>query len=167
MDSAFGPDDLFALLGWLNPHMEEMSVTQILALLRLSRWDATTFIRLFPVLARQVRTVTAERSDLRNAILSTWENYFPVNPSDAVLAFYCGVVLLELQFFEEAFSMFKQSQELLGCSAATSYNLDLCSQGLGRSKEALAHMVEACRQDPAFDPAWLARRKLEGEQAAG
>lgn len=167
VSSAFGPDDLFALLGWLNPHMEEMSVTQILALLRLSCWDATTFIRLFPVLARQVRAVTAERSDLRSAVLSIWENYFPVNPSDAVLVFDCGVILLELQFFEEAFSMFKQSQEVLGRSAATSYNLGLCCQGLSRPAEALIFMVEACQQDHAFEPARLARRKLEGEQAAG
>src|SRR5260370_34765316 len=54
--SAFGPDDLFALFAWLNPHMEGMSVPQILSLLRLTRWDPTTLLRLFPVLARQIRS---------------------------------------------------------------------------------------------------------------
>ena len=164
--SAIGPDDLFALLAWLNPHMEEMSVPQILALLRLSRWDPTTLVRLFPVLARQIRSAVAERNDLRNAVLLTWANHFPISPSDNVLAFYCGVILLELRFLEEGLSLFKQSQDLLGRSATTSYNLGLCSLGLGRTSEALAFMIEACDLDPAFEPARLMRGKLEDELAA-
>jgi SAM-dependent MidA family methyltransferase len=164
--SAIGPDDLFALLAWLNPHMEEMSVPQILALLRLSRWDTTTLVRLFPVLARQIRTVTAEREDLRKAVLLTWANHFPVSPSDDALAFYCGVILLELRFFEEGFSLFKQSEDLLGRSATTSYNLGLCALGFGRPTEALALMAEACDLDPGFEPARLLRRKLEDEPPA-
>jgi len=163
--SAIGPDDLFALLAWLNPHMEEMSVPQILALLRLSRWDPTTLVRMFPVLARQIRSAVAERNDLRNAVLLTWANHFPISPNDNVLAFYCGVILLELGFFEEGLSLFKQSQDLLGRSATTSYNLGLCSLGLGRTSEALAFMIEACDLDPAFEPARLMRGKLEGELA--
>jgi hypothetical protein len=161
--SALGPDDLFTLLAWLNPHMEEMSAPQILALLRLSRWDPTTLVRLFPVLARQIRSAVAERNDLRNAVLLTWANHFPISPSDNVLAFYCGVILLELRFFEEGLLLFKQSQDLLGRSATTSYNLGLCSLGLGRTSEAFAFMIEACDLDPAFEPARLMRGKLEDE----
>jgi hypothetical protein len=164
--SALGPGDLFALLAWLNPHMEEMSVPQILALLRLSRWDPTTLIRLFPVLARQIRNVSAERNDLRNAVLRTWANHFPVSPSDNILAFHCGVLLLEFRFFEEAISMFTHSQRLLGPSASNSYNLGLCFLGLGRSSEALTLMVEASDLDPAFESARLMRRKLEDERFA-
>ena len=163
--SAVGPDDLFALLAWLNPHMEEMSVPQILALLRLSRWDPTTLVRLFPVLARQIRSAVAERNDLRNAVLLTWANHFPIIPSDNVLAFYSGVILLELRFFDEALSLFRQSQDLLGRTSTTSYNLGLCSLGLGRTSEALTFMIEACDLDPAFEPARLMRGKLEDELA--
>ncbi len=163
--SAIAPDDLFALLAWLNPHMEEMSAPQILALLKLSRSDPTTLVRLFPVLARQVRSAVAERNDLRNAVLLTWANHFPISPSDNVLAFYCGVILLELRFFEEGLSLFKQSQDLLGRSATTSYNLGLCSLGLGRTSEAFQFMIEASDLDPAFEPARLMLRKLEDQQA--
>jgi tetratricopeptide (TPR) repeat protein len=163
--SAFGPDDLFALLAWLNPHMAEMSAPQILALLKLSRADPTTLVRLFAVLARQIRSAVAERNDLPNAVLLTWANHFPIRPSDNVLAFYCGVILLELRFFEEGLSLFKQSQDSLGRSATTSSNLGLCSLGLGRTSEALAFLIEACDLDPAFEPARLMRRKLEDEQA--
>jgi hypothetical protein len=162
--AAFGPDDLFTMLGWLNAHMEEMSVPQILATLRLTRWDCTALVRLFPVLARQLRTVSRERNDLRRAVLNTWANHYPINLGENILAFYCGVILLELRFFDDALSMFKASQEIFGRSAATSYNLGLCSIGLGRSAEALAFMVEACVLDPGFEPARLARLRLENEK---
>jgi hypothetical protein len=159
--AALSPDDLFALLAWLNPHMDVMSVPQILALLKLSRWDPTTFLRVFPVLARQLRNVSTERDDVRDAILLVSAHHFPISPSDNVLTFDCGVILLELRFFQDASSMFKQSQATLGPSAAVSYNLGLCAQGLGRSDEALALAIEACDLDAAFEPARLMRAKLE------
>jgi hypothetical protein len=158
---AFGTEDLFALLGWLNAHMEEMLVPQILAVLRLSRWDPTTFMRIFPVLGRQLRSVALERHDVRDAVLRTWANHYPVHPSENVLAFQCGVTLLELRFFAEAREMFRTSQRVLGPSASTSYNLGLCFQGLDRPADALACMVEACELDPKFEPARSSRQKLE------
>ncbi|HEY2115118.1 MAG TPA: SAM-dependent methyltransferase [Candidatus Angelobacter sp.] len=160
----FGPDDLFALMSWLNAHLEEVSVVQALALLRLTRWDTTALLRLFPVIARQLRTVSGERHDLRLAILNTWANHYPVSPAENLLAFNCGVILLELRFFAEALPLFKVSEQVLGRTATTSYNLGLCALGLGRSSDALAYMVEACDLDPSFEPARNSRARLEKEQ---
>jgi putative S-adenosyl-L-methionine-dependent methyltransferase len=165
--AGFGPDDLFALMSWLNAHLEEVSVLQALALLRLTRWDPTALVRLFPVIVRQIRSVTAERKDLRNAVLSVWANHYPVSAAENVLAFHCGVILLELRFFAEALAMFKTSEQTLGRTAATSYNLGLCAIALGRSADALEHMVEACNLDPTFEPARSSRLKLEQEKSQG
>ena len=161
--AGFGPDDLFALMSWLNAHLEEVSVVQALALLRLTRWDTTALLRLFPVIARQLRTVSAERHDLRQAVLNTWANHYPVSPAENLLAFNCGVILLELRFFAEALPLFKVSEQVLGRTATTSYNLGLCAQGLGRPAEALAHMVDACNLDPSFELARSSRARLEKE----
>lgn len=158
---AFGPDDLFTLFAWLNAHMEEMTVAQILAALRLTRWDPVALIRLFPVLGKQIRSVVAEREDLRDTVHKVWANLFPASPGDSVLAFDCGVILLELRYFEEAAAMFKTSQQVLGPSATTSYNLGLCAMGLEHTAEALAQMKEACRLDANFEPARAACVKLE------
>ncbi|HEY6968150.1 MAG TPA: SAM-dependent methyltransferase [Candidatus Angelobacter sp.] len=159
--AAFGPDDLFSLFAWLNTHMEEMTVPQILAALRLTRWDPIAFLRFFPILARQLRTVTIERNDLRAAMMRVWANHFPVQASENALAFDCGVILLEMHFFDEALSMFKISQQILGPSAPTSYNLGLCAAGLARTSEALQYVTEACNMDAQFEPARTMRRKLE------
>lgn len=163
--AGFGPDDLFALMSWLNAHLEEVSVVQALALLRLTRWDTTALLRLFPVIARQIRTVVAERYDLRQAVLDTWTNHYPVTPAENVLAFNCGVILLELRFFAEALPLFKVSEQVLGRTATTSYNLGLCALGLGRPAEALAYMTEACDLDPSFEAARSSRARLEKENS--
>lgn len=165
--AAFGPDDLFAIMSWLNAYLEEISMPQVLPLLRLTRWDPVVLARLFPVIARQARNVNAERTDLRDAVLSTWENHYPLNKDENVLAFYCGVILLELRFFHEAYSMFRKSQQLFGPSATTSYNLGLCCLGSGQSREALELMREACSLDPSFEPAKQSRWKLEDQVRTG
>jgi Tfp pilus assembly protein PilF len=116
------------------------------------------------VISRQLRTVTAERNDLRQAVLNTWANRYPISAAENVLAFNCGVILLELRFFAEADALFKESESLLGRSAATSYNLGLCALGLGRSADALAYMVDACNLDPTFAPARNSRASLEKEK---
>lgn len=155
-----GPDDVFTLLGWLHPHMEEMSVAQILAMLRLSRWDPVALMRVFPVLGKQLGSVNAERNDLRQAVMRIWENNFPVNSSENALAFQCGVILLELRLFADALAMFQESERMLGRSAPTSYNLGLCELGLGRSAAALEYMSQALEQDPGFEPARTSRQNL-------
>ena len=165
--AAFGPDDLFAIMSWLNAYLEEISLPQALSLLRLTRWDPVMLVRLFPVIARQARNAIGERTDLRDAVLNTWENHYPLNHDDNVVAFYCGVVLLDLRFFSEAYSMFRKSQQLFGPSATTSYNLGLCCLGLGRSREALELMREACSLDPNFEPAKQSRWKLEDQVRTG
>ncbi len=162
--AGFGPDDLFALMSWLNAHLEEVSVVQALALLRLTRWDTTALLRLFPVIARQLRTVAGECQDLRQAVLNTWANHYPVSPAENLLAFNCGVILLELRFFAEALPLFKVSEQVLGRTATTSYNLGLCALGMGRPSDALAYMAEACELDPNFEPARSSRARLEKDQ---
>ncbi len=141
--------------------MDAMSIPQILAVLRLSHWDPVALMRLFPAITRQVRGVTNARYDLRNAVLSTWANHFPLTPGENALAFQCGVILLELRFFEDALPMFRASQEALGASAPTSYNLGLCCLGLGRTSEALTFLIEACNLDPSFEPAKAACNRLQ------
>jgi tetratricopeptide (TPR) repeat protein len=154
-------------MNWLDAHLNEVSIAQALSILRLTRWDPTAFLRLFPAIAPKARHAVGERYDLREAILKMTANRFPVTAQDQVLAFNAGVVLLELRFFAEAAELFRSSEKTLGRSAATSYNLGLCAQGLGRTEEALALMVDACNQDPSFEPGRNARAQLEGQRTQG
>lgn len=145
--AAFGVDDLFALMAWLRPHLTTASPAEFLAVLRLSRWDPVALMELFPLLAGQLSPAARARHDLRDAVTRVWSNYFPIAESDKTLAFNCGVILLQLGYFDEARAMFEQSQQILGPSAANSYNLYLCALGAGRTEEA----VELAREVTEFD----------------
>jgi tetratricopeptide (TPR) repeat protein len=160
---AFGPDDLFALMSWLNDHLEQIPLAQAIALLRLTRWDPTALARLFPAIASQARNAGSQRNDLRDAVLKTWANHYPLSKDENILAFSCGVILLELRFFSEAHEMFRKSQQLFEPSAATSYNLGLCCLGMDRPDDALELMREACSLDPTFQPAQQSRLRLESQ----
>lgn len=161
--NAFGPDDLFAIMSWLNDRLEQIPLAQAISLLRLTRWDPTALARLFPALARQARHAGAERNDLRDAVRKTWQNHYPLSREENIVAFYCGVILLELRFFSEAYEMLRKSQELFESSAATSYNLGLCCLGMDQPGDALDLMREACSLDPGFEPAQQSRLKLESQ----
>ena len=158
-----GPDDVFTLLGWLHPHMQEMNPGQILAMLKLTAYDSVALQQIMPVLMRQVRNIHPERNDLRNAVLRCWNHHFPLTAADKSMAFNCGVILLELKFFAEAHAMFSRSEKVLGRSAPTSYNLGLCELGLGRRHKALTFMADAVEQDPAFEPARQSLTRLKNE----
>jgi len=160
---AFGPDDLFTVMMWLNDHLDQVPLSQAISLLRLTRWDPTAFARLFPAIVRQARNAGAERNDLHDAVLRTWENHYPLSRPENILAFHCGAVLLEMGFFSEAYEMFRKSQQLFEPSAATSFNLGLCCQGMNRHQQALEFMREACSLDPGFEPARQSRLKLEDQ----
>src|SRR5262249_26113709 len=133
--AGFGPDDLFTLMAWLDSRLNDISIPQALAILRLTRWDSTALLRLFPIIASKLRHVFAERNDVRDAVFKTFANHYPVSHADNALAFNCGVILLELRFFAEALELFTASEHVLGRSAATSYNLGLCAIGLGRTED--------------------------------
>jgi tetratricopeptide (TPR) repeat protein len=148
--AAFGVDDLFALMAWLRPHLTTASPAEFLAVLRLSRWDPAAFMELFPLLAGQLSSASGPRHDLRDAVMKVWNNYFPITESDKALAFNCGVILLQLGYFDEARGMFEQSQQILGPSAPNSYNLYLCALGRGRTKEAVELLRKVADLDPNF-----------------
>ena len=166
--AGFGPDDLFALMSWLNAHLEEVSLVQALALLRLTRWDTTALLRLFPVIARQLRTVTGERNDLRNAVLSTWANRLSRSaPRKTCLRSTAAWSCWNSGSLPKRRPCSRHLSRLLGRSAATSYNLGLCALGMDRPAEALAYMIEACELDPNFEPAKASRAKAGRRKHAG
>ena len=149
----FGADDLFTLMSWMNAYLDKMSPPEILATLRLTRWDPIAFWRLFPALARQIGGAAALRNDLREAVRRCWQNHFPVTAEENQVPFACGVVLLGLGFAAEAVPLFQASNQSFGPSAATSYNLALCYQALNDLAAALANVREARRLDPEYQPA--------------
>ena len=165
----FGPDEFFTFKEGIQQHYAAYTPQQLLAYLRLSRWDAALFMDLYPALQEKLTEAT---EPLKSAILETaqrvWENYYPIGETEDV-PFQLGMLLYTIDHFAEALTFFQHSYALQGADPSTCYNLSLCYHQLGQLDEALKSIDETLDLDPAFEGGqkhWQdIQQALEKEQA--
>jgi hypothetical protein len=122
----FGPGDLATLSEGLERAADQLSVEEIVALLRLSGWDASTLHGvLAPLQEHAGGADPATQEDLRNALFETYDRHFAV-PGDPDLPFAIGLLLYELGDYEDAIEFFEASLEQHGHDPATEKNIELC-----------------------------------------
>jgi tetratricopeptide (TPR) repeat protein len=105
---------------------------ELVALLRLSNWDAFTLLGISDALLDALpKAGAAEREDLRDALFEVYERHFAV-PGEGDLPFTLGLLLYELADYEEALACFEASRERFGPDSATDYNIELCRTELAK-----------------------------------
>ncbi len=159
----FGPDDFFTLKKGVEGIYHSFTTFELLAFLRLAKWDSTVFLDCYPhFMARAESFSEVERSELYWVIFQVWDTYYPLGV-EPDLAFNLGRLLLEMGFWGEALDFFDQSLQLYGPSANTAYNMGLCYYKLGELKDALAGINLALELDPGLETAKQTRATLLGE----
>jgi tetratricopeptide (TPR) repeat protein len=148
-----GPDDFFTLKHAVERSYGDFTVEELLAWLRLSRWDHHIFLGCLPaLLARADMLSTIERRELRAVAAHVWDTYFPIRePRD--LPFHLGILLMEIHEPAEALAMFARSVELYGPAGTTLLNIALCHEALGQSSEAARSAEAALELDPGLEAA--------------
>jgi hypothetical protein len=122
----FGPGDLATLTAGVERAADELTVAEIVALLRLTRWDATTLHAVLePLRDKAADADPATQEDLRFALFETYDRHFAV-PGDPDLPFAIGLLLYELQDYEDAIEFFEASLGQHGHDPATEKNIELC-----------------------------------------
>lgn len=122
----FGPGDLATLSAGVERVADGLTVAELVALLRLSGWDATTLHAVLGPLREQAADADpATQEDLREALLEIDERHFPI-PGEPDLPFAIGLLLYELQDYEDAIAYFEASLEQHGPDPATEKNIELC-----------------------------------------
>ena len=102
----FGPDDFYAIARRARAHTDEMTVRELLALLRLSFYDAHQFDYYLPRLTELAPDATPdERRSLRDAVHRVWSLYFHLG-EDTDLAYGIGGLLYALSDYPAAISYF-------------------------------------------------------------
>jgi hypothetical protein len=122
----FGPGDLATLTVGVERAADALSVGEIVALLRLSGWDATTLHGVLGALREKAAEADpATQEDLRFALYEIYDRHFAV-PGDPDLPFAIGLLLYELGDYEDAIEFFEASLEQHGHDPATEKNIQLC-----------------------------------------
>ncbi|MDJ1184709.1 SAM-dependent methyltransferase [Roseofilum casamattae] len=159
-----GPDDFFSLKKAIEPHYKTLSLSQLLAYLRLSHWDVDIFSRCFPALMEKLEDAPETiYSEIFATVEQIWNNYFPIQEKRD-LAFLLGAVLYTIGYFSDALEYFQRSQQLYGEYPATLYNIAMCHYGLHQFDLALDYLEKTLTLDPDFAVAREARIEWQAEQ---
>jgi tetratricopeptide (TPR) repeat protein len=126
----FGPEDFSLLAEGLEHAAEELSVAELVAVLRLSRWDAFTLLGVAHSLRGSVGDADpAVQEDLRAALYEIYDRHYAV-PGEGDLPFTIATLLYEMEDYEDALEFFNASLEQHGPHEATRKNIELCEQRL-------------------------------------
>ncbi|MFT4757767.1 MAG: tetratricopeptide (TPR) repeat protein [Vicingaceae bacterium] len=122
----FGPDDYFNLKKLVEKNFGSLSYRDIVAVTRLSGYDAGIFQQMLPDLLAQIETISNnERWNLMLLIPRIWDTYFPLGEADD-LPTKLGNLLFELKFYKEAIIYFEKSIVIYGKTEHVLYNIALC-----------------------------------------
>ncbi|NER24740.1 MAG: tetratricopeptide repeat protein [Symploca sp. SIO1C2] len=155
-----GPDDFFTLKKAIEKHYDTLTLPQILALLRSSRWDANIFLGCFPSLIQHLDTASETlQQELYQAIECIWDTYYPIGEQND-LAFHLARLLYKMTYYREASLYLQYSLMLYGASANTLYNLGKCYYRLGQLDQAIEQLDKALEVDPSMEAARSMRKKI-------
>ncbi|NNB97281.1 tetratricopeptide repeat protein [Corallococcus exiguus] len=142
------PDDFFRLRQGIEAHYEALEFEQLLAHVRLSRYDARILGDCLPAFSQKVAALSAqERTELAQAIGRAWANYFHIGESRD-LAFAFAACLYQLGEPASALALFEESLILYGEDPRTLWNLAMCLFALGRPEDAARSLVKAGESFP-------------------
>jgi tetratricopeptide (TPR) repeat protein len=126
----FGPDDLMTLTEGLEKAAPRLNAAELVAVLRVTRWDSFTLLGISDALIESIAAADVPtREDLRDALYEIYERHYPV-PGEGDLPFTLGLLLYELEDYEEALACFEASIAQHGPDAATDHNITLCRDQL-------------------------------------
>lgn len=155
----YGADDYHAVTVALHKHYDELTVPQILSIMRMGRWDAVLFEECFPHLLSKVQETTDElRADVRLALRHVWDNYYFIGESSDV-PFMIGAILHNIGAFQEAIILFNYSVQMHGMDPSTLYNMGMSYLYLGDTQQAL-ELIGKAADSGQFPKAVETREKI-------
>jgi len=141
--ASYGADDYHNLKVALHDHYDEMTIQQMLSVIRMGRWDSVLFEECFPHLLQKVQETTDEiRLDIRLTMRKVWEHYYFIG-EDRDIPFMIGVILHNIGAFRDAIILFNYSLQMHGNDPSTLYNMGMAYLYMGVTDKALELISQA------------------------
>ncbi|WP_315971295.1 hypothetical protein [Paenibacillus sp. N3.4] len=149
----FGPDDFFSLKEWFDKHLDQMTLSQLLAFWRLGSYDAQLFLQsakrisnLLPISSEE------EMNDTRRGIHAMWKGYYPMEEKHD-LALDCAMILYQMDLFDDALVFFKRSLQDHEANAAVFYHMAICCYEIHIEDAALDYVHKTLALEPEHEGA--------------
>lgn len=149
----FSPDDFYSITKHARKYIDEMSVEDILAYVRLSHYDPHQFARYVPrllVLAPELDHNACQA--VSDAIEKVWELYFPLGEG-LDLAYRIACLLYEMDDYPRALTYFERSIEIYGQHTGTLYNMAVCYHLLEQHNKVAPLLQKVLKYDPGNEQA--------------
>lgn len=144
----FGPDDYFSIKKHVEKQIPELAVKDMFAYTRLSGYDARLFSQFIPRFRELLTEFSdSERYAFLQIIIQIWDGFYPLG-EDKDLAFELGMLLIELQFYNEALTFFGLSEQIYGKTAESLYLSALCNIALENTETAKQLLQQLLIQFP-------------------
>jgi tetratricopeptide (TPR) repeat protein len=145
----FGPDDHYTLVNIAYKQSEQLTVEEIITVLRAANYDSTVFEKLVVYIKKQMGSVALmERERLRQTFRNVLEMYFNIGVFD--LAFEMGGLLYDLGYFPDAIDFFKNSENMYGKTEDSYFNIAIATYQLKQDDRCRAIIKECNQHFPSF-----------------
>lgn len=125
----------------------------ILALIRLSRYESEVFYKFKQVLVDHIPYASDKmQSDFKNDILHIANNFYPLSTSKDV-DFDLGRLSMGLRDYETSIALFKKSMDLCGEHYVTWHNLGICYYYIDNMTESMNSFDKCLKIQPEYQDA--------------
>lgn len=156
---AFDPDSFSQLQRCIRDETPSPSLKNILALIRLSRYESEVFYKFKQVLVDHIPYASDRlQTDFKSDIMHIAENFYPLSASKDV-DFDLGRLSMGLRDYETSIRLFKKSIDLCGEHYVTWHNLGICYYYMDDMKESMNSFNRCLEIQPEYQDAksWRAR----------
>ena len=144
----FGPDEFNSLKKMAYFNVAKLTITEIIALVRMSAYDSSFFIKLLPKLKQVfLQTTHREQKIIVQTIHEVWNMYFNIN-ENYDLAYELGGMYYDLADYPKALDRFQDSSSTFGQRADIYYNQALCYYQLRQDELFLSTLKEGKEMFP-------------------
>ncbi|MBT8234111.1 MAG: SAM-dependent methyltransferase [Bacteroidia bacterium] len=131
----FSPDDYNIIKEMCYSNVSNLKIKDLIAIYRLSKYDASVFINLLPKLKHSLNVISLkERERLAHVIDLVWLMYFNIN-EQVDLSYELGIILYDLAYYSNAANYFQHSISQNGMQADVIYNQALCYYQLRQDEQ--------------------------------
>lgn len=146
----FGPDDFNGLKKMFYRLINEMSLRELIAIIRLGHYDSTLFIKLLPAIRTHLTKLNiVDRKRLKQILVEVEYYFFNINEPDNV-SYEIGGLLYDMAFYQDSLDVFDNHTKQFGESADIYYNKILCYYQLRMDSLFSSTLVEAKKAFPMF-----------------
>ena len=146
----FGPDDYNGLKKVFYRLADELTLRELITVIRLSHYDSAQFIKLLPSIKKHLVSLNiTDRKRLRQILVEVEHFFFNINESSNV-SYEIGGLLYDMAFYQDSLDVFDNYTLSFGESADIFYNKILCYYQLRRDAEFTSTLKEAKKSFPSY-----------------